>query len=102
MTAEDAAVGTVTEQTARPDFMSMTPEELEAFVVSLGEKPYRAGQLFSWMAKGAPLDEMTNLSAPFRKKLAEYGEYRLPSTGPPSACPLRPGARWAANSAPPR
>ena len=62
----------------RADFMSMTAEELEAFVVSLGEKPYRAGQLFGWMAKGAPLSEMSNLSAAFRRKLEEAGEYRLP------------------------
>ena len=68
----------MTEGTGRADFMSMTPEELEEFVTTLGEKPYRAGQLFSWMAKGAPLEEMTNLPASFRKKLAEAGEYRLP------------------------
>ena len=64
--------------TVRADFMSMTPEELGAYTVSLGEKPYRAAQLFSWMAKGAPLDAMTNLPAAFRKKLAEEGEYRRP------------------------
>ena len=62
----------------RVDFMSMTPDELTGFVVSLGEKPYRAEQLFRWMAKGAPLGEMTNLPAAFREKLAEAGEYRLP------------------------
>ena len=64
--------------TDRTDFMSMTPEELGVFVSSLGEKPYRAGQLFSWMAKGAPLSGMTNLSAAFREKLGTEGEYRRP------------------------
>ena len=64
--------------TEKRDFMSMTPEELAEFVTSLGEKSYRAGQLFSWMAKGAPLAEMTNLSAAFREKLAGAGEYRRP------------------------
>ncbi len=63
----------------RADYMSMTPEELGVYVSSLGEKPYRAAQLFSWMAKGAPLDAMTNLPAAFRKKLAEEGEYRRPA-----------------------
>ena len=63
----------------RHDFMSMTFGELGDFVVSLGEKPYRAAQLFSWMAKGAPLSAMTNLPAAFRQKLAEAGEYRRPA-----------------------
>ena len=63
----------------RPDFMSMTFGELGDFVVSLGEKPYRAARLFSWMAKGAPLSAMTNLPAAFRQKLAEAGEYRRPA-----------------------
>ena len=64
---------------SRPDFMSMTFEELVEYVSSLGEKPYRAGQLFSWMAKGVPLSGMTNLPAAFREKLAEAGDYRRPS-----------------------
>ena len=67
-----------TSDVPRPDFMAMTYEELGDFVSSLGEKPYRAAQLFSWMAKGAPLAGMTNLPAAFRKKLAEAGEYRRP------------------------
>ena len=61
--------------------MSMTLPELTEYVAGLGEKPYRAAQLFSWMAKGAPLEEMTNLPAAFRKKLAQEGDYRLPVIG---------------------
>ena len=68
----------MTEIGSKPDFMSMTPEELSDFTASLGEKPYRAAQLFSWMAKGAELEEMTNLPRAFRQKLAEAGDYRLP------------------------
>ena len=30
----------------KPDIMSMTPEELEGFVESIGEKKFRAAQLF--------------------------------------------------------
>ena len=43
-------------------------EELQAFVESLGEKKYRAAQLFSWLhAKGAQsFDEMTDISREFR------------------------------------
>ncbi|MBE6626796.1 MAG: 23S rRNA (adenine(2503)-C(2))-methyltransferase RlmN [Ruminococcaceae bacterium] len=62
----------------RPDIMSMYPDELSEFVGTLGEKPYRAGQLFSWMSKGTPIDEMSNLSKAFRDKLKESADYRLP------------------------
>ncbi|MBI3787608.1 MAG: 23S rRNA (adenine(2503)-C(2))-methyltransferase RlmN, partial [Ignavibacteriales bacterium] len=45
--------------------------ELQTFVESLGEKRYRATQLFSWMyAKGAQsFDEMTDISKGFREIL---------------------------------
>ena len=48
----------------KQDIKSMDLQELTAFVESLGEKPYRAKQLFSWMhQKLAPsIDEMTSLS----------------------------------------
>ena len=62
----------------KPDIMSMTKAELGAFMESIGEKPYRAAQLFSWMAKGTPLDGMSNLSAALRQKLKETADYRLP------------------------
>lgn len=62
----------------RPDIMSMMPEELAEFVRSIGEKPYRAEQLFTWMSKGVEIDEMTNLPKSFRDKLKECAEYRLP------------------------
>lgn len=62
----------------KPDIMSMTLDELTEFVGALGEKPYRAGQLFTWMSKGCTLDEMTNLPKVFRQKLAETADYRLP------------------------
>jgi 23S rRNA (adenine2503-C2)-methyltransferase len=47
-------------------------KELQEFVESLGEKRYRAAQLFSWMyAKGAEsFDEMTDISKEFREVLA--------------------------------
>ncbi len=62
----------------KADILAMLPEELEAFVVSLGEPAYRAGQLFGWMHKGVSPDEMTNLPKSFRKKLEETAVYRLP------------------------
>lgn len=64
---------------SKPDIMSMMPEELSAFVENLGEKKYRGKQLFTWMARGVPLDEMSNLPAAFREKLKSEACYKLPS-----------------------
>jgi 23S rRNA (adenine2503-C2)-methyltransferase len=53
----------------------LTLEELREFVESLGEKKYRAAQLYSWLyAKGAQsFDEMTDISTAFRKVLENSG-----------------------------
>src|SRR3989304_4796067 len=50
----------------------MSLEEMQEFVESLGEKKYRAAQLFSWMyAKGAQsFEEMTDISSEFRAVLS--------------------------------
>ncbi|MBQ4043566.1 MAG: 23S rRNA (adenine(2503)-C(2))-methyltransferase RlmN [Clostridia bacterium] len=64
--------------TEKPDILSLFPEELTQFVRSIGEKDFRAKQLYGWMQKGAAIDEMTNLPAAFREKLKECAEYRLP------------------------
>ncbi len=60
------------------DILSMTPAELTDFIRTLGEKEFRAKQLYQWMQKGAQLSEMTNLPASLREKLAAQTEYRLP------------------------
>ena len=39
----------------------------------MGEKPFRAGQLFSWLHKGARFEDMTNLPLSLREKLAAGG-----------------------------
>ncbi len=62
----------------KPDIMSMTRDELSKFVEEIGEKPYRAKQLFTWMSRGVQIDEMTNLPKAFREKLKESADYRLP------------------------
>ena len=43
--------------------LAMDFGEMQEFVRALGEKPYRAAQLYSWLhAKGAvPFSEMTHL-----------------------------------------
>ena len=62
------------------DCKSMLPEELKNLVAELGEKPFRAGQLFSWMHEKnvGSYEEMTNLSASFREKLAEKYPMAIP------------------------
>jgi len=63
---------------SKPDILSMTPEELCAWMRTLGEPEYRARQLYGWMMKGARWEEMTNLPAALRERLAGETEYRLP------------------------
>lgn len=47
-------------------------KELEAFVLELGEKKFRAKQIFEWMHKGVrSFDEMANISKELREKLKE-------------------------------
>ncbi|HEY6908201.1 MAG TPA: 23S rRNA (adenine(2503)-C(2))-methyltransferase RlmN [Myxococcales bacterium] len=60
-------------QEARQDLRSMSLAELSALVARLGEKPYRARQLQSWLhRKGVEsLEAMTDLPRAFREKLAK-------------------------------
>jgi 23S rRNA (adenine2503-C2)-methyltransferase len=54
------------------DLKGLSAVELEEFAVSLGEKPFRGRQLFEWIyhKRAAGFDEMTDLSAALRAKLA--------------------------------
>ena len=50
----------------------MTLAELRGEFAELGEPAFRAGQVYSWMHRGArSFEEMTNLSKALRAKLAE-------------------------------
>ena len=50
--------------------------ELESLVLSMGEKKFRAKQIFGWLARGAAsYDEMSNVPAGLRRDLAENGYY---------------------------
>lgn len=54
------------------DILSLYPNEIEELVESLGEKKYRASQIFSWLYKGVTdFSQMTNLSKTFIAKLKE-------------------------------
>lgn len=53
---------------------------MQAFVVQIGEKPYRAQQLLQWIHQVgcADFNQMTNLSKAFRQKLIDNAEIKLP------------------------
>ncbi len=53
------------------DLKSLTMEEMQEFVKSIGEKPFRAKQIFKWVYRGAEISEMTDLSKALRDKLSE-------------------------------
>ena len=61
----------------KQDIKSMTQEELRAFLVSLGEKPFRTAQIYQWMHEklASSFDDMTNLSKVLRQKLQDACEY---------------------------
>ena len=61
-----------TNSTERTNLLGLTRSGLEAFVVAMGEKPFRARQLFKWIYKRAEGDfeAMTDLGKDFRRRLA--------------------------------
>ncbi len=64
--------------TQKIDLLSLLPEELEAFVISLGEPKYRAKQLFVPLHKGIHFNDITNISKALKAKLDGCAEYLLP------------------------
>ncbi len=57
----------------KQDLKSMTEEELKAFLAGLGEKPFRARQLYQWMHEklAGSFEEMSSLSKELRGSLEE-------------------------------
>lgn len=55
-----------------PDLRALSVEELGALVASLGERPFRARQVFRWLHRkgAASLDEMTDVPKALREGLA--------------------------------
>lgn len=60
------------------DILSMTLQELETVVLSIGEPKFRAKQIYGWMIKGADFDEMRNISSKTIDALKSCCELRLP------------------------
>ena len=59
------------------DIKSMTLEELQEYFFKLGEKAFRAKQVYQWMHEklASSYDEMSNISKDLREKLQSQGEY---------------------------
>lgn len=54
------------------DLKDFEYDELTEYIISIGEKKFRAGQIFSWLHKGVKsYDEMTDLSKAIRDELKE-------------------------------
>jgi len=64
---------------SKVDIKSMNLKELSEYVESLGEKKFRAKQLYQWMHEKqvASIDDMSNLSNSFREKLKSEAEFTV-------------------------
>ena len=65
-------------ENTKKELLSLTKEELEELLLSIGEPRYRAGQIFPQLHKGLSPEEMTNIGKVTRQKLAEVASYYLP------------------------
>jgi len=64
--------------TAKPDIRELTPEEIKEIIEEIGEKPFRAGQVFRWVQERVVRDwaEMTNLNALTKSGLSSKAALR--------------------------
>lgn len=69
-----------TESTQKVDLLGMDKQAMESFFTSIGEKPFRAGQVMKWIHQFgvSEFDEMTNLSKSLREKLVKVAQVRTP------------------------
>ena len=63
---------------AMTDLLSMSLTELEDYLVSNGEKKFRAAQLYNWMLKGETVDKMTNIPKALGEFVKEDNKYYIP------------------------
>ena len=61
------------------DLLSLFTNELEEYIISIGEPKYRAKQLFSQMHKGISPADMTNISKATKQKLDQSAFFYLPA-----------------------
>jgi 23S rRNA (adenine2503-C2)-methyltransferase len=64
----------------KTNLLGLSKQQLEAFLLDLGEKPFRAIQLIKWIHQFGvtDFDEMTNISKDLRARLNECAEVRPP------------------------
>jgi 23S rRNA (adenine2503-C2)-methyltransferase len=63
----------------KTDLLSLLPNELEEYIISIGEPKYRAKQLFSQMHKGISPADMTNIGKITKQKIAETSFFCMPT-----------------------
>ena len=66
------------ESTQVRELLSFTPQELEEWMLSIGEPKYRAKQLFGQMHKGIAPDDMTNLGKQLKLLIRDAFVWHLP------------------------
>ena len=66
--------------TQRTNLLGLSKTKMEAFLQTLGERPFRAIQLLKWIHQQGvtDFDEMSNISKALRDKLKECAEVRPP------------------------
>ncbi len=65
----------------KENILNYLPEELEKAVTELGEKKFRAAQIFGWLSKGVPdFDDMKNVPSALREKLKDRFSIDIPET----------------------
>ena len=55
----------------RPILLDLFPDELQGFLKALNQPAFRAGQIFTWLHRGVPFCDMSNLPKSLRDTLAE-------------------------------
>jgi 23S rRNA (adenine2503-C2)-methyltransferase len=67
-------------QPHKPNLLGMTLPQLTAFFAEMGEKPFRAKQVFRWMHQGGVdnFEAMTDLAKSLREKLPEVAMIAAP------------------------
>jgi 23S rRNA (adenine2503-C2)-methyltransferase len=65
----------------KPNLLGMTLPEMTEFFASLGEKPYRAKQVFRWIHHFGvdQFDAMTDIAKSLREKLPQVAEIKAPT-----------------------
>lgn len=67
-------------KTEQPNLLGMNLAEMTAFFAALGEKPFRAKQVFRWLHQGGvdSFDAMTDLAKSLREKLPDVAVITTP------------------------